>query len=60
MTVRALVDHFSGGKSQIAVILKNKDAIIELYESNMRSESIRYQKRLRGSAFTDVNKALHK
>ena len=54
MSVRALAEHFSRGKSQIASILKNGDSIIELYESNM---SIRSRKRSRGS---DVNEALHK
>ena len=40
MSVHALVEHFSCGKSHIASILKNRESIIELYESNMRSESI--------------------
>ena len=60
MSVHALVEHFSCGKSQIASILKNRDSIIELYESNMRSESICFWKRLRSSEFIDVNEALHK
>ena len=59
MTIRALADHFSCGKSQIAAILKNKDSIMELYESNMRSESIRTRKRSRGSEFADINEPLH-
>ena len=60
MSVRALVEHFSCGKSQMASILKNRDSIIELYESNMRSESIRSRKRSRSSEFTDINETLHK
>ena len=60
MSVRALAEHFSCWKSQITSILKNRDSIIELYESNMRSESIRFRKRSRSSEFTDINEALHK
>ena len=57
MSVRALAEHFSCGKSQIASILKNRDSIIELYGSNIQSESIRSRKRSRSSEFTDVNEA---
>ena len=60
MSVRALAEHFSCGKSQIASILKNRVSIIELYESNMRSGSICSRKRSHNSEFTDFNKALHK
>ena len=59
MTVRALADHFLCGKSQITAILKNKYSIMELYKSNMRSESIRTRKRSHGSEFVDINEALH-
>ena len=60
MGVRKLAEHFSCGKSQIATILKNKESILELYESNLPSESIRSRKRARTSEFAGVNEALHK
>ena len=60
MSVRALAENFSCGKSQITSILKNRDSINELYKSNMRSESIHSRKRLHSSEFTDVNKAFYK
>lgn len=55
MGVRKLAKHFSCGKSQIATILKNKESILELYESNLPSESTRSRKRARTSEFAGVN-----
>ena len=60
MSVRKLAEHFSCGKSQIAAIIKNKESIFELYESNLLSESIHFRKRARTSEYVDINEALHK
>ena len=60
MSVRKLAEHFACGKSQIASILKNKESILEFYESNLPSETMRSRKRSRTSEFADVNEALHK
>ena len=40
MAARALAAKFGCGRSQINSILKNKESIIELYESNMSSTSV--------------------
>ena len=60
MSVHKLAEHYSCGKTQIASILKTKESILELYESNLPSESIRSRKRSRTSELADVNEALHK
>ena len=47
MSVRKLAEQFCCGKTQISNIIKNKEAIVELYESNMQNETIRSRKRAR-------------
>ena len=58
--VRRLAQQFSCGRTQIAQILKNKESILELYESNASSSSICMRKRARKSEFSEINEALHK
>ena len=60
MSVRKLAEHFACAKSQIASIHKSKESILELYESNLPSETMRSRKTSRTSEFVDVNEALHK
>lgn len=57
---RALASKFSCGKTQITSILKNKQAIVELYESNMSTTSLLTRKRCRESEFAPVNTALYR
>ena len=58
--VRKLAELFECGRTQISSILKEKDAILELYEANQASESVCSQKRCRPCEFSDINEALHK
>ena len=58
--MRKLAEQFSCGRTQISSILKNKEAILELYESNASSSSICSRKRARSSDFSEVNETLHK
>lgn len=59
MAARALAAKFDCGRSQINSVLKNKESIIELYESNMSSTSVLSRKRCRESDFSEVNEALY-
>ena len=59
ISARTLATKFSCGKTQITSIFKNKDSIIELYESNMSSTSLLSRKRCRESDFTPINEALY-
>ena len=59
MAVRALAAKFGCGRSQINSVLKNKESIIELYESNMSSTSVLSRKRCRESDFSEVNEVLY-
>ena len=44
--VRKLAEQFNCGRTQISSILKNKEALLELYESNASSNSICMKKGL--------------
>ena len=59
-SVRRLADLFECGKTQISSLLKNKESILELYETNAASESVSSRKRVRSCEFSDINEALHK
>ena len=50
---------FGCGRSQINSILKNKESIVELYESIMSSTSVLSRERCRESDFSEVNEALY-
>ena len=58
--VRRLAEQFNCGRTQISSILKSKEAILELYESNAGSSSICMRKRVKSSEFSEINEALHK
>ena len=57
--VRKLAELYDCGKTQISCILKEKQSILELYEANVASESVRSRKRTRTCEFSDINEALH-
>ena len=59
MSVRAIANIFSCGRSQISTILNNKETVVEQYESNMSSTSMLTRKRSRQSDFAPVNEALY-
>ena len=52
---RKLADHFEIGKTQIQAILKNKEAIIDVYASN---ETPNHAKRKRSSKYSDLTQAV--
>lgn len=56
---RKLAERFHCGKTQITTILKNKDQIKELFESNASGSLSQFRKRNRKSEFADVNEALY-
>lgn len=55
MNHRVLAEMFNCGKTQIGQILKQKESILSLYQSN---RSAKRKKMSRASAFEDVNKAV--
>lgn len=57
--VRKLSEIFQCGKTQISTILKNKEAIRELYESNACDSLCQARKRNRVSEYADLNDALY-
>lgn len=58
-SVRALGELFGCGKSQISDILKNKSAIVALYESNASSSLKHTKMKPRVSEYSEINDALH-
>jgi len=48
---------FNSGKTQIAQILKRKNSVMSLYQSNQSKD---IKKMSRASTFQDVNEALYK
>ena len=60
MAATALAAKFGCSRSQINSILKNKESIIELYESNTSSTSVLSGKRCHESDFSEVNEALYR
>ena len=59
LSSRVLAERFKCGKTQISTILKNKETILELYESNMSSTARLSRKRCRESDFAPINEALY-
>ena len=60
LSLRELGERFQCGKAQIAYILKNKESIVSLYESNMSCSRVYASKMCdRKSEYSDVNKSLY-
>ena len=60
LSLRELGERFECGKKQIAYILKNKESILSLYESNMSCSRVYASKTCgRKSEYSDVNKSLY-
>ena len=58
--IRKLGEMFKCGKTQISMILKNKDKIEELNTVNASGQRCHTGKRLRESKFSELNQVLHK
>lgn len=60
MSIRELSQQFDCGKTQIAKILKSKESILSMYESNASSSRVLTSKTCgRQSEYGDVNKSLY-
>ena len=59
INIRSLADIFQCGKTQIALIIKSKDSLLSMYESNASGSRVHTTTKFRSSKFMDVNKALH-
>ena len=57
LSSRVLAKRFKDGKTQISTIPKNKETILELYESNMSSTARLSRKRCPESDFAPINEA---
>ena len=57
--VRKHANLFNCGKTQISMILRNGERIVELYEANAADVMYQMRKRIRGSTISDVNEALY-
>ena len=60
MTHRELAEMFGCGRTQIAQILKKKESIMELYQSNASGSRIHSTKVSRTSKYQEINEALYK
>ena len=58
--VRDLCQRFNCGKTQIATVLKEKEQLLALYESNASDKSCKVSLRTRKSDFSEVNEVLYK
>ena len=56
--MRELAEVFKCGKTQVGQILKNKESLLSMYESNSSGSRI-HTGPSRPSEFAEVNKALH-
>ena len=50
---------FGCGKTQISTVLRNKERIKELYESNASGDSCHTSQRIRESKYSEVNEDLY-
>ena len=57
--VRDLGELFHCGKTQIAQILKSKESLLSMYQSNASGSRIHTKKLSRASEFSDVNESLY-
>ena len=57
---RKLAETFKCGRTQIQTIVKNKETIKAMYESNASDKLSQYRKRTRNSEYADINEALYK
>ena len=57
--VRKLGQIFGCGKTQISTMLRNKERIKELYETNASGDRCHTSQRIRESKFSEVNEALY-
>ena len=57
--VRKLSELFGCGKTQISVILQNRERIKELYEANVSGQRCQTGKRFRESKFSELNDTLY-
>ena len=57
INVRELAERFECGKTQIAMIIKQKDSILSAYETNASTALVRAT--TRSSEYADINKALY-
>lgn len=59
INIRSLAEIFECGKTQISKIIKNKESLLSMYESNASGSRIHSTMKFRSSKFMDMNKALH-
>ena len=59
VSVRSLAEIFGCGKTQIALILKNKESILSLFQANISSSRVHTSKS-RSSEYVEVNDTLYK
>ena len=57
--LRSLAQMFDCGRTQVSTILKDKDSLIEIYESNAPGSRVHMCKNFRVSEYDDINKALY-
>ena len=59
MNSRTLGEMFNCGKTQIGKILKQKDSLLSMYESNVSGSTVHTNKTSRVSEYEEINKSLY-